>query len=233
MIEAVVHKKVVSELQNSEDCLTSTVWGLLKYRPMRTVLARFLGKARLYGNSEKCLRDKIRENRFEQDRFKVTFWKRVPEFGEPDILIECGDFILLVEDKLYAPLSGEDQLTKYGMLLKTQYSKYEKYVIYLTAHWDMPSGISTEGLDGMVYWLSWYELHTVVSELESELEVVAKEMASDLIRYLSCFGFYYFRGFSPVIVSCHEDQIFWNDAGIISKYELQRSPVKWFWQEEL
>ena len=86
-------------MQNHEDCLTSTVWGLLKYHPMRPVLARFLCKATLYGNSEKRLRDKIPENGFEGDSFKIVFWERTAGFGEPDVLIECANSVFVVEDK--------------------------------------------------------------------------------------------------------------------------------------
>ena len=233
MIEAIIHNKIPSGLKNDEDCLTSTVWGLLKYRPMRSILYRFLSRAALYVNNKEKLGIRISESYFEKHQLEIIFWQSDPEFGQPDILIECGNLALVVEDKFNAPLSGDDQLRKYGDFLARSYPTHDRYIIYLTADWDLPADVQAKGYEASLYWLSWYELHSVATGCEADLEPVAREMATDLVQYLEHLGFFYFQGFSSPQIPGLPTRLFWDDViPIISNYELQPMPRRYFWREE-
>jgi len=74
MIEATVKHKI-PEIKYQEDCLTSTVWGLLKYQPLRPILADFIARAVLYTNNSIDLGSIISSTRFMTDAVTLEFWK--------------------------------------------------------------------------------------------------------------------------------------------------------------
>ncbi|MGO9246751.1 MAG: hypothetical protein ACLPT4_13675 [Verrucomicrobiia bacterium] len=233
MIEATLRGKVPTDARSDEDCLTSTVWGLLKYRPIRPILARFVSKAALYSDQAVRLGEKIPEKLLDVDRLQVVFWPSDPEFGQPDILILGLDLALVVEVKYHAELSGVDQLRKYHSFLNSRYSdKTHRHVVYLTANWVAPelTNEATTGLETSLWWLSWYELVDAAREL-SCISPAADEIRNDLVRYLQHLGFEFFQGIQLPNVE-ELETVFWQDmVPIISGYEEPPRVNHYFWQE--
>lgn len=112
MIEADIKRKL-PEIANSEDVLTSTVFGLLKYRLMHNILAKFIGKAVLYQKDNVFFKDALNLTQGFQKGFEISFWKNCGDYGKPDLLIEGAGFAVVVEVKLNSTISGTDQLRRY------------------------------------------------------------------------------------------------------------------------
>jgi hypothetical protein len=231
MIEAMIKNK----LKPDEDCLTSTVWGLLKYRSLRPILARFLAGATLVADNRTHLEDRIPESHLKAEKVKILFWKAFSPFGEPDIVLLGEDFALVVEAKYGAGLSGRNQLRKYGRLLNEKYPrKRKRFVIYLTADWVAPrlSKGETAGIDESLWWLSWHELSLLLCEASNK-NLFAQEVESDLIQLLDHLFLGFFRGFSLPIIDL-PNELFWRDrVPIISHYDHPQSVRTYFWKEEL
>jgi hypothetical protein len=226
MIEAVLKNK----LKLDEDCLTSTVWGLLKYQALRPILARFLARSTLVERNEVHLGKKISERRLKAGQVKILFWRAVSPFGEPDILLVGENFALVVEVKYNAKLSGPDQLRKYWKLLNEKYPKKKHHVIYLTKDWVTPR-LNTAGMKESLWWLSWHELSLVVGGLANK-NSTAGEIREDLIRFLDHLGLSFYRGLSQSDINL-PDKIFWQDrVPIISQYESQQPITRYFWKEK-
>lgn len=125
MIQAVIQGKA-SGIEYSEDILTSTVFGTLRYLPISTVLIPFIESAFLYDDCRitlwKVLKNRGIELRHYQ-KVNYVFWPRHSNLGEPDLLLLFmdhvqgeEDWLLIVEAKFKSPKSstGEyDQLMRY------------------------------------------------------------------------------------------------------------------------
>ena len=105
--------------QNSEDLLTSNVFGLLRYLPPAiwlTPLLELIFKGRTFRS-------------IDRGKIKIEFWKKLPsppgakyQEGTPeiDIVIRIGRLVVLLECKYRSPVQGEitrerkrDQILKY------------------------------------------------------------------------------------------------------------------------
>jgi hypothetical protein len=124
MIQAVLQGKSAG-CEYSEDMVTSTVFGSLRYLPTE-VLITFLESAFVYNEERTTLWKHLQVGNYELRRYrkiKYFFWPRHKKHGEPDlILLFTGhvhnqeDLMLLVEVKFKSGKSstGEnDQLKRY------------------------------------------------------------------------------------------------------------------------
>ena len=117
MIEAEIKGKL-PEVENKEDVLTSSTFGMLKYISDNSVLINILKYAQTI--NEKSFHDCIDVNLLDYQA-EYVFWPTLPEYGEPDLLIvfrgENGrELQLCIEVKYYSSKSGEgenDQLRRY------------------------------------------------------------------------------------------------------------------------
>lgn len=227
MIEAHLRGKI-PEIANREDCLTSMVFGLLKYAPMRPILRSFLGRASLLSNPGKKLVDHLASSWFHPDEaVDIRFWERSSEFGEPDLIFAGANWVVAVEVKLDATISGTDQLTKYFSLLNRNFGgKRSRHIVYLTKDlaWPKLEPEATRGLEGNLWWLSWYDLAPMLA-LKQRSE--CREMARDLSRLLENQGMSLFNGFSTV--TSPADVSFWDDTvPLITEYDEAKSgPLFW------
>lgn len=232
MIEATLRHKI-PEIKNSEDCLTSTVWGLLKYRLLRPIFADFLAKASLYTDASIRLGSIISNSHFMDDAITLEFWPYYSPYGEPDIIVVGHDFAMVIEVKYYAGVWGQDQLRKYYDLLKHRYpNRSQKHVIYLTRDLASPELDSevTSGLEKSLWWLSWYDLAETILTL-SNANPVATEIGADLIRYLNYHGLQLFQGICLPPISPIK-RFFWEDVvPIMTQYEGGLKISNFFWQE--
>lgn len=232
MIEAALKHKI-PETNNSEDCLTSTIWGLLKYRPLRLILAGFLGKATLYTDNSRHFASIIPSTSFMDNAVTLEFWPYCYPYGEPDIIILGNNFALVIEVKYNAGISGQDQLRRYYDLLKHKYpNRSLKHVIYLTrdlACPELPSEVIS-GLEKSLWWLSWYDLAEVILKLPKG-NTLATDICADLMRYLNYHGLQLFHGICLSPVS-RIKTLFWEDAvPLMTQYEVARRDSQLFWRE--
>lgn len=233
MIEAQIHRKIPSVAQ-SEDSLTSTVFGILKYSVMRPTLARFLGNSVNHADESPLSLAMGNSWLTAGDPADIRFWDRDTTYGEPDLLMVGADWAIVVEVKLWAGVSGEDQLRRYHDLLTAKFpQKRHRHVIFLTQDLERPPlpREVTGGIEKNLWWLSWFELSRVL-DIERPHSPLAAELALDLARFMSHKGLSFFRGFSNQ--EAHSDEpIFWNDvAPLISPTDAWPIGTQ-FWLEDL
>lgn len=234
MLEAEIRGKL-PEVVNSEDCLTSTVFCLLKYSPMNKALWDFIGSACQFGDDQRYFREVFPAASIGAAAFEVRFWEHHGDFGIPDLLLVGRDFALVIEVKYGAGLSGENQLRKYHALLDEKFkNKSHRQVIYLTADLAMPrlTSTQTQGIETGLWWLSWYQLSEIlISGVGAS--PVAQEMAKDLVRFLRHRGLELYRGVTIPLAHI-PNPIFWDGTSpLISQYDIQPSGQKLFWKEAL
>jgi hypothetical protein len=88
MFRAELHGKLPRPARESEDVLTSAVFGYLEVAP-REVLSLYLRRVLDLPVSESDAEDAL-----------FQFWPTYPDGTEPDLVVEVGDYYLLVEAKL-------------------------------------------------------------------------------------------------------------------------------------
>lgn len=230
MTIAEIHGKLSSSGSNisdrREDLLTADVFGCLRYLPFEKGFQKILTKARrcfIDGDIQRlCIKDTNRDG-------KVRFWPKL-EKSEPDVLIEHGAHLIMIEVKYLSGKSGDyksnhdnevnmepassDQLAREYQDLKGYGGNYtERSLIYLTAHRSLPEEdvkagyreLADSGCDDYkdhVYWLSWYEVHKTVSGLLKEENKYWRIVLCDIQRLLHRKGLRQFEGFDGIIVNC-------------------------------
>ncbi len=135
MIQAELQGKL-STIENSEDVLTSNVFGLLQYLP-KDILSTILSNA-------KTLSGKRIEFELENYIPEYIFWENIGGYGEPDLLIrfrnkDKDELVLCIEIKYYSSKSGEgenDQLKRYFEALSISSKEKSHFlgVVYLTKY---------------------------------------------------------------------------------------------------
>lgn len=192
MTIAEIHGKISSHGGNLsdrlEDLLTSDVFGPLRYLPFAEGLQPVLSEARLYSSPDQklAISDPAKS-------IKVYFWPRL-ENSEPDVLVECGGHLLLIEAKYLSGKSGSydnedeetaksDQLRREFVDLMQRKNDFSKLsLVYLTADRTMPAeGIKASQravqsfrkedeaiYEQNTYWLSWYDVRQVIQKLAKE-----------------------------------------------------------------
>lgn len=157
MIPAVLNGKSANT-EYSEDMLTSTVFGTLRYLLPVNAIIPFIESAFLYDNIRTELWQILVSEGIDLRCYKQVeyiFWARHPNFGEPDLMLlftdnihGCEDFLLPIEVKFKSGKSGigeYDQLKRYYTALNediisfnesavSNYKNKCKYVVYLTEH---------------------------------------------------------------------------------------------------
>lgn len=124
MIFAEVHGKLGQHHsrahERAEDLLTSTVFGLLRYLPLRAWLPALAGRVRPIreGRAPRFPADASWLDTSAVVRCKLDLWRSRRPHGEPDVLLSLYDdqeqlrHLLLIEVKLYSPKSGTAKIVK-------------------------------------------------------------------------------------------------------------------------
>ncbi len=233
MIEAEIQGKVAP----TEDILTSSIFGILKYKFMRGVLLEFLGRARRYSENDKILKNELIKHHALKETATFLFWKRFDKYHSiPDLIIKDDNNVLLIEIKCDAELSGEDQLEKYCELLHNEYKEDQKYLIYLTLDICCPElpGQPSNTLKGKeFYWLSWYDLYDILRNNKANNGII-DEVSGDIIRLLENRSVMIFKGFGSYnSTPLKNGIIFWKQAAIFfSQYEKHITKTPIFWRGE-
>ena len=206
MIQAELHGKLL-EIENSEDILTSNVFGLLKYLP-HDVFLNILNRAETLSG---------RKFDFDLKGYipEFIFWENIEGYGEPDLIIKFHnkdgyELILCIEIKYYSSKSGEgdnDQLRRYfeALTVSTKEKSHFLGVVYLTKYpsrkelEDSLKHIKERKLDDTdekLFQLRWFEITKSLQEYHGKLNGSEKLILEDLIRYLKHKNFVEFTKFS-------------------------------------
>jgi hypothetical protein len=212
-----------SNLTNgSEDLLTASVFGPIRYFPSEMLLLPILIRAKnLNGKSyePKTIVDNTELN--------VEFWPRYPR-SEPDVSIKIGEKeLIFVEAKFLSGKSGafhaddeesnsgsaisSDQLAREWVDLKNTAKFKNKSLIYLTAHRTIPDNdiedsavvISKHAANDLAdfkdntYWLSWFDVWDEAQRKfdrtdDSYMQIIMK----DIIELLEKLELKHFTGFA-------------------------------------
>lgn len=212
---AELHKKLSSELTNSEDLLTGIFFGTLRYTNLCLTLPYILKKSYFEKDKHrKILNDALKEVRNDLDPFK--FWP-LYKSDEIDLIIELQKYVIGIEVKYHSGLSSDDlvrldqgdpeivschQLARYSKMLINKYPKHQKILIYLAKESQARSVykdtlnrnlINCEKISFGV--LSWQNIYAAIEELKDIVIEKDKLIINDLSNYLYKKGFDRFKNF--------------------------------------
>jgi hypothetical protein len=221
MLLAEIRGKQESGIRDSEDYLTSTVFGHLRYVTPGPFWQSLLSRARTLAidGIERSLTE-IVGTAHQVPRYtkiNISFWPKCPGLGEPELAL-CltggvqQPLVILIEVKLWSPKSGEgehDQLKRYlqiadevNRLTPAVPSDALVLVVYLT-----PRDASREIQESLqeygdtpesrrrLFRLQWQDMIDAIGdalELESEH---SRLILSDVRDFLRAQGLEYFHGF--------------------------------------
>ncbi len=155
MIQAVIEGKSLG-YEYTEDILTSTVFGTIKYLKPDAVLIPFIESAFLYDKNRTTLWKKLNSEGIELRCYRdieYVFWAWNQHYGEPDLILIFrnhihgeDDFLLVVEAKFKSGKSGineNDQLVRYFDAININIENFTEtaissfkgikgYIVYLT-----------------------------------------------------------------------------------------------------
>jgi len=208
---AEINNKISSKLANSEDLLTGTFFGTLRYTTIENTIPCVFESCKFNNVESKNIFNLAINNNISGDPF--VFWPR-NEGDEIDLIMELGDFVIGVEIKLNSGLSSDDnivnnesekmiysrnQLSRYSSLLKRKYPN-KKCILLFLAKEDVVSHIYYSVIkrniinsDVLFGYLSWQDiLESLKSYKPSRTESL---IIIDLIKYLNKKGFDTFKSF--------------------------------------
>lgn len=155
MIQAVLGGKSLG-YEYTEDILTSTVFGTLKYLKPDMLLIPFIESAFLYDEKRTTLWQRLNALGIDLRcycKVEYVFWAWNPKYGEPDLILIFknhihgnDDFLLVVEAKFKSGKSGtgdNDQLVRYFEAINNNIEDFSEstvsgfkgikgYIVYLT-----------------------------------------------------------------------------------------------------
>jgi len=106
---AEIHGKISSSGSNLsdrlEDKLTGDVFGTLRYLPFSLGLKQILNATTFADQQKKELQNVLAN----EESFNYVFWPRYDE-GEPDLILESKNAIILIEVKYQSGLSSDDEI---------------------------------------------------------------------------------------------------------------------------
>ena len=191
MFVAQLHNKLTRSEEDMEDLLTSNVFGIWSYLPIKVAeigLLEFLRTAQRLDGIRFAGPHKLKA-------INLRFWPWIKEGdakgAEPDVLIEMvasdkRKWLLLIEAKYLSPKSSfadesekcpTDQLARemHNLRKIARLEKYDEYALfYVTAHTLLPKSDITEAINELAektedgasdrfYWTTWRRLPSILS----------------------------------------------------------------------
>lgn len=196
MIQAELNNKC-GTLSQQEDPLTSTVFGILKWKLFAPELKAFLEHSRSYRAARKHLEVGNSLARVT----KYRFWHRFSNNKEIDLIIETQQLVIGIEVK-YDSKEGANQVTNYLHGLAKDFPGKEHVLVFLTRE-ERPR-LNDEDVTladrEHIYGLSWFHLSEVLTQSLHNSPEYKKDLIVDLLEYLEKRGLFKFLGFEVDIV---------------------------------
>jgi len=217
MLAAILNGKVSSRADNSEDLLTSVVFGSYEHLPFESGLGAFLRSTKG--------RAPLPSELFDSVAAEVRYWPWWKEEdaapgAEPDVVLWLTDNqgvrrMVVVEAKRDSGMSGRgtnDQLArqaKNGLALARRTGARFVGIVYLTAHFMPPWNELASSQQAMVqhfglvsavplWWASWREQREILRVASArKAQGIEEKLARDAGACLEKWGLEWFRGFSP------------------------------------
>lgn len=191
MIAEIYHKSVDA---GSEDQLTGNVFGALRYLTY-AVVRQIIVNSVIPAATSKFLEQSMPSEMSDEWGSNLFFWQHFPgSQTEPDIVIELGQAVLLIEVKYNSDLSGDDQLIREAELLLANYSNKKKFLILLAREEsavaifnEQKTNIPAEVSFGYMTWQGLFD--SICKDKADSL------ILDDLSALLNEKGFGGFRGF--------------------------------------
>jgi hypothetical protein len=213
MLLAEINGKTLEAARDSEDYLTSTVFGHLRYIPPNIFWPAFLAAAKSVDDTSLLAASGIDIASYQ--KLEIRFWRYHTTFGEPDILLiftngPLPPLVVIVEVKLWSPKSstGEnDQLIRYlGILndlqaINVHVPDATHYLVYLTPKESLEdikdSLINSKNPNSdrrRLFRVQWQDLLEAAKKAAlTEIEP-ARTILPDVARFLHKMGLEYFNG---------------------------------------
>lgn len=226
MLAALLHGKVSQQIEEMEDVLTSTVFGLMNYVPLEEGLLPFIWQAKDVAG----ITDLSRLSKGMQ--FRIDYWPNLREPNctpcEPDLLLyfttEGIEYVLLIEAKFKSgkssyedsnDLLATDQLAKEWQnlvsLCQSRSSKHKTVIpilIYLTADNTVPSadinaslselGSKSKSQTDLNYPITWGWLSW--RSIPSLFRDNDNRILNDLAKLMERLQLTYFEGFTELTI---------------------------------
>ena len=193
----------------SEDVLTGTIFGNLRYFSCQKILIDFLNEAVNLENEKLSIAD--------DNIFLMHFWekykaKTTNNYNEPDLVLENDNCVIIIECKYFSVLDEQNeehdiqpvyknQLIRYSTIINEYYgNKTEKIIVFLTNEKTKPTEILQNTItridkDIKLYWLSWIKLHKCLLN-NVNYKKNEKLLNNDLCNFLLKRRLVGFNGFS-------------------------------------
>ena len=222
MLLAELFGKGREDLENDEDLLTSTVFGVLRYLPPSIFWVDFLAKARSGRGTtflDRCGQLGVDIGGY--SKVDIYPWRTCEDLGEPDLVVVfSGNGItplcFLIESKLSSGKSwkgDEDQLTRYLRILQNarwlakttgiRGTMIRPGLVYLCARaaWsDIVESIDAApdraAAEQALFLVQWQDLLNAAREAGSSATYPDSQILGDVATFLEHRGLAYFRGFS-------------------------------------
>lgn len=191
MIAEIYHKIVDT---GSEDQLTGNVFGALRYLPY-AVVRQIIVNSIIPVATSKLLEQTLPSDINGEWGRNLYFWQHYPgSQTEPDIVIELGQAVILIEVKYNSDLSGDDQLIREAELLLSNYSNKKKFLILLAREESAVTIFNDQKInipsDVSFGYMTWQGLFDSICKNKTNSLVF-----DDLSELLNEKGFGGFRGF--------------------------------------
>ena len=225
MLLAEIHGKTVQVARDSEDYLTSTVFGHLRYVPPSFFWPDLLAAAKgVPGpDGETSLRDTLAGvgiDAAKYERLEARFWRSHPTLGEPDLLLLFSGgpqqpLVVMVEAKLWAGKSGveeNDQLVRYlgvldgldavGLSVPLGAGRYLVYLTPRESQAEVEESLAwsdnPQRERGRLFRLRWQDVLAAARRSSADAPEPARTILADVAAFLSRLGLEYFSGFKRV-----------------------------------
>ena len=225
MLVADIHGHMVPEARDSEDYLTSAVFGHLRYLSPSLfwdrLFANALGMPSLQDkDAKKTLAEALIASGVDVAAFgqlKVLFWATHPLFGVPDLILcftgaGMRSLVVLIEAKLWSEKSGKgefDQIARYIQLLEQPDTlrprlpqDFTWVLVYLTPHESLTELDESVAVcknpaqaRERIFRLQWQDVIIAARQALPSASGNAHLILSDIISFLSKRGLEYFFGF--------------------------------------
>ena len=225
MYRTEIHGKLPSALRSSEDILTGLVFALFHYGDRRRFLAPWLRTFDLH----------VTDDQSDEARFR--FWPTFDDGTEPDILIDVGAYLLVIEAKLLSDFGADAEDCEQNQLprelrggrYEARASGRELRLMTVTAE-AFPRSPRYQDLteDDRAIWLwtSWQEITWWLERLPAEAHT---HMSRDLLEVLRRRGLRHFSGFNHLRLSPRPveaaDPLFWRPPAAFARLHAMPSAV--------